>query len=196
MQSERLQLLLVYHWTATVSSWSLTDIYNHCSNQLFTAKSKQFPWKPEDIFVLLGLLCQWTKYLFGDSPSNFSGCTVSIFCSHLLISPCFCQPPVLDLSKWSWETTASSPGLVVENEEEGTATNKHIKHSCLAINLTLPTGMLPWHLWHLCINCVWRAHLPHRNWNHWLHLIWKFFWSYFVSIKYHSASMILQTFVT
>ena len=45
--------------------------------------------------------------------------------------------------RWGRETTDSSPGLVVENEEEGTATNRDIKHSCLAINLTLTTGMLP-----------------------------------------------------
>ena len=45
--------------------------------------------------------------------------------------------------RWGRETTASSPGLVVENEEEGTATNRDIKHSCLAINFAITTGMLP-----------------------------------------------------
>ena len=119
------------------------------------------------IYILLGLLCQWTSSLkIWCSPLNFSGCKVSLFCSHLLSYSCFCQPPVVDLIKWGWEAAASSPGWVVENEEAGTATNRDIKHSGLAINLTLTTRMLPWHLWHLFIYCVWRAHLPHSNRNH------------------------------
>ena len=118
-------------------------------------------------FFFFGLLSQWSSSLeFWCSPLDFSDCTVSISCSHLSSSSCLCQPLVVDLSKWGWEVTASSPGLVVENEEEGTATNRHIKHSCLVIYLILTTGMLPWHLWHLCIYCIWRAHLPHRDSNH------------------------------